>query len=155
MAEPESLLTSDDINKDIYIAYVATISTNESRRQGFTAIFSSMTAAGVTLLGSDLEIDPVYVTIPLTFIGFLWWLSISYLKRLAQAKFEVVKAVENSLNFKPFAIEWEFFKKSRSKPHHFISLSSVEATLGFVVFLVFGLLSAAQPILWWLVERQV
>ena len=97
---------------EIYAVYVQTIRANEQRRQTLSAVYVSLLAAIAALLASDLVFDAIWAAIAPLAISILWFLSVSYFRKLASAKFAVVNRIEANFDVKPFELEWQIFKGS-------------------------------------------
>jgi len=97
----------------LHQTYVQTITSNESRRQQLSSLYLSLIAGGVAYLGSDSNVNPVFVIAPIFIISLIWFFSIRYFRLLAKAKFKTLEELENKFDIMPFSIEWDFFSKKK------------------------------------------
>ena len=96
---------------ELYKTYVETITANEHRRQSIGALYTSLIAAAGVLLASDREFDPHWIALGVLVISGVWLASVRYFIRLAQAKFVVIRQLEDQFSIKPFRREWQAFKQ--------------------------------------------
>lgn len=95
---------------ELYSVYVETVTANEQRRQALSAFYTTIIAAGAAFLTSDNDYDHVWIISAIFVISVIWYLTIRYFRRLAKAKFEVIKLMESHFAVQPFGLEWKFFK---------------------------------------------
>ena len=95
---------------ELYSVYAQTVTANEQRRQALSAFYTSLIAIGVVLLSSDNNYDRVWIISALFVVSVIWYFTIRYFRRLAKAKFEVIKLMESHFAVQPFGLEWKFFK---------------------------------------------
>lgn len=98
---------------ELYKVMVGTITSSEQRRQQLGAVFLTLIAAGITALGAIKDLDPIYVAVPGLIVSVIWFASVSYFRRLAQAKFKVIEELEKHFSIRPFELERTFFKNPR------------------------------------------
>ena len=117
---------------ELYKVMVGTVIHNEQRRQQISSIFMSLIAAGIAAMGVVPDLDAVYITLPGTLVGFVWWSQVRYLKRLATAKFAVIQKLEEGFSFRPFTEEWKYLKRddasraSGARRWYHLGLSDIE-----------------------------
>lgn len=104
MSDKQDILT-------IYSIIVNTITANEQRRQQAATIYLSLIVGLFTAFGSIKSLQAIYIAIPIFIIALIWFASICYFKRLAEAKFHVINELEGKLIYAPFREEWNKFKK--------------------------------------------
>lgn len=99
---------------ELYKVFVDTITANEQRRQTLSAFYTSLIAAGAALLGSGRHYDPVWIVSAVLVVSLIWFLTMRYFRRLAQAKFKVIGEMETHFELRPFELEWRHFKNKSS-----------------------------------------
>ncbi len=100
---------------ELYKTFVETITANEHRRQSLSAVYTSLIASALALVASDAEFDLAWISLGVFVVALVWFLSVRYFRRLAAAKFEVVKKMEREFCIQPFALEWLYFKHKAPK----------------------------------------
>ena len=108
--EPLQTMTDKEEALELYKTYVDTITANEQRRQQLAAFYLSLVAAGIALLGTIKGIDPLAVLGPMFVIAAVWYATIRYFRRLAQAKFKVIAELESHFTIRPFQLEHRYYK---------------------------------------------
>lgn len=114
-----------DRQVEIYKTFVETITAAESRRQQVSAMYISIIAAIVTVASAVTSAASISLAGIIIALSVTWFMSIQYFRKLAKAKFEVVKRIENDLPIAPFALEWKEFKQNGK----FVGLTHVEMVL--------------------------
>jgi hypothetical protein len=92
---------------DLYSVFVQTITASENMRRQSTSIYASLTSAGIVLHGSEIELEEVFVYIPIIVVALIWFCTILYFRKLASAKFKVINLLEAEWEIKPFKVEYE------------------------------------------------
>ena len=129
----ELVQVSDQPTKfELYSVFVGTITAAEQRRQQISSIYYSILMAVAAFLGSNIEVDIVYIILPLSLISFIFFAKIRYFRNLASAKFEVIQSLENEWDIKPFDIEWQAFKKQKKLRLGGL-LTHLEAAIPFII----------------------
>ena len=95
---------------ELYKAFVDTITANEQRRQTLSAFYTSLIAAAGALLASDHQYEPIWIAVVVLIVSTIWFLSVRYFRRLASAKFAVIRQMEAHFSIRPFELEWHHFK---------------------------------------------
>ena len=98
---------------EIYSIFIQTIISSEQRRQQISVVYYSILAAMSALLGSKIDINSKYVVFCISIISLIFFAKIRYFKKLASAKFSVIKQLESGWDIRPFEIEWVEFKKTQ------------------------------------------
>jgi len=118
----------------LYGIYVQTISANEQRRQTLSALYLSLVAAGIALLGSGKEIQYLAIAVPIAVISLVWFSTIRYFRNLAKAKFKVISEFEENFEIKPFFREWKYYKQEKGGLK--IGLTHLELIIPITIFVV-------------------
>jgi len=108
----------------IYTSVVDTVSANEARRQQFSSVYITLLSAGLAILGTGVVTDPIFLASSAIPLSFLWYYTLFYFKKLAEAKFHAIGLMEKDIGYQPFAWEWEQLKSKTA-----LSLSWIELTL--------------------------
>ncbi len=124
-------------NIEQYSIYVNTIIANENRRQQVSVVYISLVSAGLTLIKLDYISDNIYILRLISLISIVWFLQILYFRRLAKAKFYVIRKIEQQWDLKPFYEEWEYMERSKilSKMRLRLRLTHLEAIIPVLIFI--------------------
>lgn len=140
-------MNEPDFRLQIYKVYVDTIISTENRRLHASTVYLGMIAAVATFSGTVSEVKLIYpVTVTLA-ISTVWWLTVKYFRKLAQAKFSVIAELEKDLPIAVFELEWKAIKDNRSRGP---SLTQLEMVLPIVtaalcaVYILFYTVSALK-----------
>lgn len=115
----------------VFDTYVNTITAAETRRQRYLSLFFAYCGASLAVLGSDIDIAPLWLVAPLAIISWVTFSKIRFLKKIAQAKFLVIEKLEKDLGISPFRDEWKHFNDSISFRLPF-GLSDLEMIVPFI-----------------------
>ena len=115
-----------------YGIYVEAITANENRRQNFSAIYLTLVATGIALLGADFPVHVAYISGPMVIISILWYSKIVYFRALAKAKFAVLSEMEVELELRPFEAEWKRLQDTRN-PIIKLGLARLEMSIPVLV----------------------
>ncbi len=74
----------------------------------------------------------IFLSLPITFVSLIWFLTIRQFRELAKAKFQVIAELEKSFEIKPFELEWNYYKIRNLRK---FGLSQIEMLLPFTIFL--------------------
>lgn len=99
----------------LHSTMVDTITAAENRRQNYSTLSFGLISAGFALFGSDIDIDKIFISVPVLAISITWLVTVRFFAKLAKAKWDVVDEIEEELNVQPFRREWELFRASKSK----------------------------------------
>lgn len=99
---------------EVYTTFVSTISAAESRRQRASTVYLGMVAAIATIGSGLTDVPTVVPAASILIIAVTWGATIRSFRRLAKAKFAVVKELEKDFHLPPFQREDVYFKASRS-----------------------------------------
>lgn len=112
---------------EIYRTFVGTITANEARRQQSSMTYLGMVAAIATVSSAVPGLSLVWPIAVIFVVALTWLATVVYFRRLAQAKFAVIKEIEKSLEIAPFDLELQYFK--RRKRLFSLSLTYIEMVL--------------------------
>ncbi|MGD1927147.1 MAG: hypothetical protein ACFB03_23625 [Paracoccaceae bacterium] len=119
---------------ELYKVLVGTVTANEQRRQQINSVFLSLIGIGAAGLGafyqSEKPVELLFIAVPGMFLSAIWWAQISYLRRLASAKFRVIETMESQFVMKPFTDEWSILSAASRKAR----LSEIEGIVPQVCF---------------------
>ncbi len=101
---------------EIYKIFVTTITANEGRRQRAATVYLGMIAGLVAAVQAIPTLTYAGSAAIVFVIAAVWLLTIYYFRRLAQAKFAVIKEIEKDLSFRAFEFEERSFKQRRGVP---------------------------------------
>ena len=125
----------DEIDQkiEIYGIFVRTITATENRRQQASTIYLGIIVAVFTAAGAVGDMPSVLPAVATLCTSIIWLVTVRYFRRLAQAKFAVIKRLESDLPFAPFELEWqEVVPKRKLK----VGLTQIEmiapATIGAI-----------------------
>lgn len=100
---------------ELYSVFVGTVTASEQRRQTLSAFYTSLIAAGAAVLGSGSEFDSAWIVSAILIVSVIWFMTMRYFRRLASAKFKVIREMESHFSMQPFDMEWHHFKNKPSK----------------------------------------
>ena len=120
---------------EIYSIFVQTITAAEHRRQQTSSVYLAMIVAVVTAAGAIRDI-PLWLTAVVSFtIALVWLLSICYFRRLAKAKFHVIRQLEACFPMAAFKEEETEYKKGGRKQ---LGLTFLEMIVPVAILLASG-----------------
>lgn len=126
---------------EVYATFVATISAAESRRQRASTVYLGMVAATMTIGAALPDVPRIVPATIILIIALTWLATIMSFRRLAKAKFAVVKELEKDFHLPPFQREDVYFKASRSRFNwrlgNFEMVPPILAALGSAAYLVY------------------
>ena len=131
---------------EIYKIVVGTITANEGRRQKATATYLGMIAAIATVASAIPNLALIVPATIMLIIALIWLATLLYFRRLAQAKFAVIKEIEKKLALAAFEREWKYFKDKRVS--FGLSLTYIE-----MVIPVVAAIGSFCYVTYWLVYR--
>lgn len=106
MKEKEELLK-------MYEIYVATITAQEQRRYQIVAVYSTLVAGAWAVLVTGDMSHQTLIIIGICIISLVWAFTVRAFKRLAEAKFSVIRDIEKEFLIQPFRREWEYEKSGK------------------------------------------
>ena len=125
----------------LYAVYVDTITANESRRQQLSIFYLSIISAGVAVLGTANDVNPLLIVAPIFVVSTVWYLSIRYFRVLAQAKFKVIFELEEHFAIKPFRLEYTKYKgtetsSEKTNKKTWLGLTHLDMVVPFLIMVV-------------------
>ena len=126
-------MTDLDRKLEVYKVFVSTIIASENRRQQASTTYLGMIAAIVTVVGAIRDMALIYPAVVTWVISVLWFLSIRYFRKLAQAKFSVIAEIEKDLPIAALMMEWREFRGERNDQ---IGLTHLEMILPILTVVV-------------------
>ena len=109
---------------DIYKTFVVTITANEGRRQRASTAYLDMCAVVVTVVAAVPNLPKIVPALAVFIIALTWLATVSYFRKLAQAKFAVIEEIEKELVVPAFVREWQHFNGKRR--YRFFDLTHLE-----------------------------
>ena len=125
-------VTVTDKHIDIYRIFVQTITAAESRRQQVSAMYMSVIAVIGTAAATFKNSTPMLLAAIIIIFSTAWLVSICYFRRLAKAKFHVIKKIESDLVIASFKIERDHYERSGKR----IELTQIE--MAFPIIAIVG-----------------
>lgn len=98
---------------EIYRTFVGTITASEARRQQASTAYLGMVAAIATVSVAVPDMPLILPVVGIFFVALIWLATVVYFRRLAQAKFAVIKEIEKGMDIQAFAFEWHHFNHQR------------------------------------------
>lgn len=95
---------------------VDTVTAAEHRQQLVNTIYVAFFAVGLgTGISGEIDITRSYVTVPAFIVSIIWWQQLINFRKSVEAKFHVIKQLEQKLSFTPFTDEDTYVKQSRNR----------------------------------------
>lgn len=117
---------------EIHATVVETACASESKRQSVSVTSAGLLSAGAALAATNKDFVFVYMIIPVMIISAIWFVTVRFYQKLAEAKWTVVQEIEAQLPCAPFTREWELYK---SKQHGFtFGPSTLEQIIPGLIF---------------------
>lgn len=130
---------------EIYRIFVTTVTAAENRRQQTSTVYLGMIVALTTVTSAFQDIR-FYSVVGVILISIFWLLSISYFRRLAKAKFHVIKILEAKLPFAAFDTENAFRTEgTKGKQRRRTELTHLEMAIPILVVIVCVMLLLLNP----------
>lgn len=111
--KPTTVMTKKEELLKIYGIYVATITAQEQRRYQVVAVYSALVAGAWAVLVAGGMSHQTLIIIGICVISLVWVFTVRAFKRLADAKFSVIRDIEKEFSIQPFRQEWEYEKNNK------------------------------------------
>ena len=119
-------MTDADRKLEVYKTFVETIIASENRRQQVSTIYLGMVVAVSTVAGAVEKIELIYPASIVLVLSTVWFLSVRYFRKLAQAKFFVISEIEKDIPIAAFQLEWNKLKSENGSQ---VSLTYLEMSI--------------------------
>ena len=130
-------------------------------KTGITECLDTPVIGGLSQLEELLdgsELTGVFIALPGLIVSTIWFASVNYFRKLAQAKFKVIADLERHFSVRPFDLEWKYFESrdaSESDPKG--RRYRVRLRLTFIEMLVPAALSVISGVylIYWVFVRLI